>query len=79
MNYENYIKQPMQKVKFKLDMLLIKTPYLINLPSRSVTQPIFTKMFVFQIVNIKCLHAFFQRTVLVHNQQLILQRSRAVR
>ena len=43
MTYECYIKQPMQIVELKLDMIIDNNPHLINALDRKVNHPSITK------------------------------------
>ena len=45
MNYENYIKLPMQMVQLNLNMVIFKTPNLINSLDRNIIHPLYWKIY----------------------------------
>ena len=44
MTYEHYIKQPMQAVELKLNMIVAKNPHLINSLYRYIKHPLIRKI-----------------------------------
>ena len=43
MTYEHYIKQPLQAIELKLNMIIAKNPQLINALDRNENQPLIRK------------------------------------